>query len=249
MNIVVCVKRVADSETRIRIAGNRTSIDPAAVKFVMNPYDEFALEAALRQRESEGTGEVTLLTVGPGESAETLRAGLALGADQGVLLKAESVSEGMAVASALAEELRQRQFDIVLFGFKAIDDDLQAVGPMVAQLLDIPAVTAVSEFTVEGGRVVAQREVDGGVEVVELKTPCAMSLTKGPHAPRYASLKGIMAAKKKPLEEKTANIGAQGIRTVAMDYPPDRKAGQILTGGADSVPDLLRLLHEEARIL
>jgi electron transfer flavoprotein beta subunit len=192
---------------------------------------------------------VTLVSVGSEASAETLRAGLALGADQGVLLKSDQAPEGLAVATALAHELRQRTFDIVLFGFKAIDDDLQAVGPMVAQLLDVPAVTGVAEFTVAGETVVAQREVEGGIEVVELRTPCALSMTKGPHAPRYASLKGIMAAKKKPLEEKVADLGPQGVRTIALEYPPERKGGQILTGGADSVPDLLRLLHEEARIL
>ena len=131
---------------------------------------------------------------------------------------------------------------------KAIDDDLGAVGPMVAELLGIPVATTITEFSVEGGKVTAHREIEGGTEIVELKVPCALTLTKGAYEPRYASLKGIMAAKKKPLEEKPAAGDAQA-PAMKLSYPPERQAGRIVGEGPDAVPELLRLLREEAKVL
>ncbi len=249
MKSIVCVKRVPDTETRVRIAGDGSSIETAGVKYVLNPYDEFAVEAALKHKEAAGSGEVTVVTVGGSESAETLRTALAMGADNALLLKTGGPLEGLAVARALAEEIRGREYDLLLFGLRAVDDDLQAVGPMTAELLGIPAASAVTEFSVEGGKVTAQREVEGGTEVVELKLPCALTLTKGAYEPRYASLKGIMAAKKKPLEEKPAAASAGGAAAQQLSYPPERKAGRIVGQGADAVPELVRLLREEAKVL
>ena len=249
MNSVVCVKRVPDTEARIRVDGSGAAIDPAGVKFVLNPYDEFAVEAALRHREGAGAGQVTALSVGPTESGEVLRTALAMGADAAVLLEASEPAEGLATATAIAEELRGRDFDVVLFGMKAIDDDLQAVPSMVADLLELPSATVVTEFSVEDGTITAHREIEGGVEVVELRTPCVLSITKGAYEPRYASLKGIMAAKKKPLEQKAAQLGDAGVKDLALEYPAERQAGRIVGEGPDAVPELLRLLREEAKVL
>ncbi|MFL5541537.1 MAG: electron transfer flavoprotein subunit beta/FixA family protein [Longimicrobiaceae bacterium] len=248
MKSIVCVKRVPDTEARIRIAGDGSSIDPSGVKFVLNPYDEFALEAALKHKEAAGQGEVTVVSVGEASSAETLRTALATGADGAVLLKADRTPEGLAAAKVLAEEIRGREYDLVLFGMKAVDDDLQAVGPMVAELLGIPVATAVTEFSAEGGKVTAHREIEGGAEVMELRMPCALTITKGAYEPRYASLKGIMAAKKKPLEEKPASVEAAGA-AFTLDYPPERQAGRIVGEGPDAVPELLRLLRQEAKVI
>jgi electron transfer flavoprotein beta subunit len=245
---IVCVKRVPDTEARIRIAGDGSSIDPSGVKFVLNPYDEFAVEAALKHKEAAGQGEVTVVSVGEASSAETLRTALAMGADAAVLLKADRVPEGLAAAKVLAEEIRGREYDLLLFGMKAIDDDLQAVGPMTAELLGIPVATAVTEFSVENGKVTAHREIEGGAEVVELRMPCALSITKGAYEPRYASLKGIMAAKKKPLEEKPVTVETAGAAS-ALSYPPERQAGRIVGEGPDAVPELLRLLRTEAKVI
>ncbi|MBW3628367.1 MAG: electron transfer flavoprotein subunit beta/FixA family protein [Gemmatimonadetes bacterium] len=248
MKSIVCVKRVPDTETRVRIGADQASIDPSGVKFVLNPYDEFAVEAALRQKEAAGAGEVLVLSVGGTDSAETLRTTLAMGADAAVLLKTDTPVEGLAVAAALAAELKERQFDLALFGMKAVDDDLQAVGGMVAELLDLPSATVVTEFSVAHGKVTARREVEGGTEVVELRLPCVLTLTKGAYEPRYASLKGIMAAKKKPLEEKAAQVGDAGTRLQQLSYPPERQAGRIVGQGPDAVPELIRLLREEAKV-
>ena len=249
MNSIVCVKRVPDTEARIRISGDGKTIDPGGVKWVMNPYDEFAVEAALKHREAAGSGDVTVLTVGQADSAETLRTGLAMGADQAVLLKTADRVEGLAVASAIAAEVKDREFDLLLFGMKAIDDDLQAVGAMVAELLGLPSATVVTEFSVEGDTVVAHREIEGGTEIVEMKKPCVITVTKGAYEPRYASLKGIMAAKKKPLEEKDADARGAGVTTEKLSYPAEREAGRIVGEGPDAVPELLRLLRQEAKVL
>jgi electron transfer flavoprotein beta subunit len=245
---IVCIKRVPDTEARIRIAGDGSTIDPSGVKFVLNPYDEFAVEAALKHKEAAGQGSVTVISVGDAASAETLRSALAMGADAAVLVKADRSAEGLAAAKALAAEIGGREYDLLLFGMKAIDDDLQAVGPMTAELLGIPVATAVTEFSVDNGKVTAHREIEGGAEVVELRMPCALTITKGAYEPRYPNLKGIMAAKKKPLEEKPATVDAQA-SSGALSYPPERQAGRIVGEGPDAVPELLRLLRQEAKVL
>lgn len=249
MNSIVCVKRVPDTEARIRIAGDEATIDPAGVKFVLNPYDEFAVEAALKHKEAAAAGEVAVITVGGSESGETLRTALAMGADRAILLRSDSAAEGLAVAKALAQEIRGQEFDLLLFGMKAIDDDLQAVGIMVAELLDLPAASVVTEFSVDDGKVTAHREVEGGTEIVELQLPCVLTITKGAYEPRYASLKGIMAAKKKPLEERPAQLGDSHTRIERLTYPPERQAGRWIGEGADAVPELLRVLREDAKVL
>lgn len=249
MDIIVCVKRVPDTETRIRIAEDGTSIDPSGVKFIISPYDEFAIEAALRTKESSGEGEVTLLALGDASAQETLRAGLAMGADRAVLLEGTATMDGLATAKALAAELSGAEAPLILMGVKAADDDQQQVGPMVGVLLGRSCVTGVGEFELGDGKVVCQREVEGGVEVVEAKLPALLTITKGAYEPRYASLKGIMAAKRKPLEQKSASVGEPRLAVSRYEYPPERAAGKIVGEGPDAVPELVRLLREEANAL
>ena len=249
MNIVVCVKRVPDTETRVRIAGSGTDIDPNGVKFVVSPYDEFALEAALRTKEAAGSGQITALSLGQASSAETLRQALAMGADAAVLLEGETSTDGLATAKALASELAERDDSLVLFGVKAIDDDQQQVGPMVGTLLQRPCVTSVSTFELDGDLVRCRREVEGGTEIVEVSLPAVLTMTKGPDEPRYPSLKGIMAAKRKPLEQKAAAVAAARLTTESLVLPPERAAGKIVGEGSEAVPELVRLLREEAKVL
>jgi electron transfer flavoprotein beta subunit len=249
VNIVVCIKRVPDTEARIKPAAGGNAIDPAGLKFIVSPYDEFALEAALRAKEAKGAGEVVALTLGDAPAVEQLRSALAMGADRAVLLKGEATQDGLATARALVAELAATDAPLLLFGIKAVDDDQQQVGPMVATLLDRPCVTAVSEFTVEDGKVVCHREVEGGIEIVEADLPAVLTITKGPHEPRYPSLKGIMAAKKKPLEEKAAAAAPARLKVERLVPPPDRPAGRIVGQGPDAVPELVRLLREEAKVL
>jgi len=249
LDVIVCVKRVPDTETRIRIDEAGTAVDPAGVKFIMSPYDEYAVEAALRTKEATGAGEVGLLSFGDDSVQETLRGGLAMGADRATLLTGHPTQDGLATAKAFASELAGSDAPLVLFGVKAADDDQQQVGPMTATLLGRPCVTGVTSFEVNGGTVVCHREVEGGVEVVEAQLPAVLTITKGTYDPRYASLKGIMAAKKKPLEAKTVDESASRIVVERLTYPPARAPGKIVGEGPEAAAELVRLLREEANVL
>src|SRR5919198_3446073 len=248
MKIAVCIKRVPDSETRVRIAADGKSLDEAGVKFILNPYDDFAVEEALRRKEAAGTGEVVVVALGSAAAQETIRTALAMGADRGVLLQTDRVpADGLEVAKALAAELQGGGYDLILCGKMAIDDGNHQVGPMVAELLDLPCVTTVAHLELDSGKKVgvAEREIEGGVEVVEFPLPAVLTTDKGLNEPRYPALKGIMAAKKKPLETKPAAVGAGRLEVLAMFPPPERKAGKIVGEGAAAVPELIRLLREE----
>ena len=250
MKIAVCIKRTPDTETRVRIAADGASLDEAGVKFILNPYDEFAVEEALQRRDKAGAGEVVAIALGPDAAQETIRGALAMGADRGVLLKAEKVpADALAVARAIAAEVKDGGYDLVLFGKMAVDDYNHAVGPMVAELLGLPCVTAISKLELEGGRGTAEREIEGGVEVVEFALPAVLTAEKGLNTPRYPALKGIMAAKKKPIEAKPAALGAGRVQVSAHTLPPERKAGRIVGEGPDAVPELVRLLRTEAKVL
>ena len=250
MKIAVCVKRVPDTETRVKIASDAKSLDEAGVKFVLNPYDEFAVEEALQRKEQAGAGEVAIYCVGSAASQETIRTALAMGADRGVLLQADRVpADGFEVAKALAAELKAGAWDLILCGKMAIDDYNHQVGPMVAELLNLPCVTAVAHLELDGAKGVAEREIEGGIEVVEFPLPAVITADKGLNEPRYPALKGIMAAKKKPLEVKPVSLGAGGIELLGMAPPAERKEGKVVGEGAAAVPALLKLLREEAKVL
>jgi electron transfer flavoprotein beta subunit len=250
MKIAVCIKRVPDSETRVKIAADEKSLDEAGVKFILNPYDEFAVEEALRRREQAGAGEVVVLAVGPAAAQETIRTALAMGADRGVLLQADRLpADGLEVAKAIAAELKGGGYDLILFGKMAIDDYNHQVGPMVAELLGLPCVTAVAHLEIAGAAGTAEREIEGGVEVVEFPLPAVLTADKGLNEPRYPALKGIMAAKKKPLDVKPTALGAGGLEVLGMSPPAARAEGRIVGEGAAAVPELVRLLREEAKVL
>jgi electron transfer flavoprotein beta subunit len=248
LNTIVCIKRVPDSATRVRI-GPEGQLDPAGVKFVLNPYDECALEEAIQLKESAGTGVVTAITLGPSQSAETLRTALAMGADEAVLLMSPGSHDALSVARALADEIRGRDFDLVLFGKQAIDDDNMQVPQMVAEFLELPCVTVVVDLEVDDTTARVKREVEGGHEIVEFDLPGVIAAQKGLNEPRYPSLKGIMAAKRKPLEEKEVSPAVDTLELVSLEEPPAPAAGQIVGEGPEAVPDLVRKLRDEVKVL
>ena len=250
MKIAVCIKRVPDSEARVKIAGDGKSLDEAGVKFILNPYDEFAVEEALKRKEAAGAGEVVVVALGSAAAQETIRTALAMGADRGVLLQTDKIpADGFEVAKALAAELKDGGWDLVLFGKMAIDDYNHQVGPMTAELLGLPCVTAVAHLKLENGKGEAEREVEGGVEVVDFPLPAVITTDKGLNEPRYPALKGIMAAKKKPLDVKPTQLGAGSMSVQTLTPPPERKEGRIVGEGAGAVAELVRLLREEAKVL
>ena len=250
MKIAVCIKRVPDTETRIKIAADGKSIDEAGVKYVLNPYDEFAVEEGLRRKEQAGAGEVVVVCLGPPAAQETIRTALAMGADRGVLLQIDRPSvDGLMVAKALAAELKSASWDLILFGKMAIDDYNHQVGPMVAELLDLACVTAVARLDLKDGQGTAEREIEGGVELVTFSLPAVITADKGLNEPRYPALKGIMAAKKKPLDVKPVTLDGGGLEVLGLSLPPERQAGRIVGEGVGAVRELVRLLREEAKVL
>ena len=250
MKIACCIKRVPDSETRVKIGADGKRIDDTGVKFVLNPYDEYAVEEGLRRKEKAGAGEVTVLCLGPAAAQETIRTVLAMGADRGVLLQTDTIpADGFETAKALAAELKDGGWDLILCGKVAIDDSSHQVGPMLGELLGLPCVTAVAHLEIDGTTGVAEREIEGGIEVVEFPLPAVITADKGLNEPRYPALKGIMAAKKKPLEVKPVQLGAGAIEVLALTLPPERKEGRIVGEGPDAIPELVRLLREEAKVL
>jgi electron transfer flavoprotein beta subunit len=250
VKIAVCIKRVPDMDTRFKIAADGTSVDETGLKFDMSDFDGYAAEAALQINEKLGGGEITAISLGPDTVQETLRKALSMGIDKAVQLKADAVPfDGFAIAQALAAELQGGGYDLVLFGRMSIDSSNQTVGPMVAELLGLPCVTAASALDVSGGKVVARRELEGAYEEVECPLPAVVTIDEGVARPRYPSLKGIMAAKKKPLEQKPAQLGQATVTVAKMELPAERNAGRIVGEGADAVPELVRLLQTEAKVL
>ena len=249
MKIAVCIKRVPDMEGRFRIAADGKSVDETGVKFDLSDFDGYAVEAALQLTEKHG-GEVVVLSVGPDAVQETLRKALSIGVARAVQLKADRVPpDGLAVARALAAELKDGGYDLVLFGKIALDSSAGVVGPMTAELLGLPCVSAASKLEVAGAEGTARRELEGGYEMLRFPLPAVVTIDEGIARPRYPSLKGIMAAKKKPLETRPAQLGEARVAVDGMALPPERGAGRIVGEGAAAVPELVRLLQTEAKVL
>lgn len=248
MKIVVCVNHVPDTETKIKVGPDNKAIDKAGVNFMLNPYDEFAVEEALRLKEKH-TGEVTVISLGPDVHKETLRKALAMGVEKAVLLKDDGVRDSFGVAKALAEEIKTMAPDIVLFGKQSIDFDDAQVGTMVAEMLGFASVSVVVKLTIENGKITCEREIEGGHETVEAKLPCVIQAQRGLNEPRYPSLKGIMSAKTKPIVEKPAAAAQMRVEPIALRKPQSKAAGRIVGTDKTAVAELVRLLHEEAKVI
>lgn len=250
MKIAVCIKRVPDMEARFQIASTGTSIDESGLKFDINDFDAWGVEAALQLKDKDPATEVVAISLGPDSVQEVIRKALSMGADRGVQLKADSIPfDGLAIAKALAAEIKDGGYDLVFFGKKSPDSANGVVGAMVAELLDLPAVTSISKLEFNGPTGTAKREIEGGQEIVEFPLPAVLTVDEGLNTARYPSLKGIMAAKKKPLEVKPAQLGEQTVTISALELPPERAAGRIVGEGAAAVPELVRLLQTEAKVL
>ena len=260
MKIVVCVKQVPDTETRVKIAASGSAISEADVaNWIVSPYDEFAIEEALKIKEAKG-GEVVLVSVGPERAQAALRTGLAMGADSAIHVKDTSLegTDTLGTARVLAAAVSTlAPFDLVLCGQQGVGGDNSQVPGMLAELLDLPQVTVAVKIEVGDGKATIEREIEGGRETWETPLPAVVSAQKGLNEPRYASLKGIMAAKKKPLQAfDLAGLGldpssvAPKVKVTGMALPPARPAVRMIEGDPDTqAKELLRLLHEEAKVI
>jgi electron transfer flavoprotein beta subunit len=248
MKVAICINHVPDTETKIKVSADNVSIDRAGVNFMMSPYDEIAVEEGLRMRE-KFKGEVIAISLGNDKHKETLRKALAMGVDKAVLLKDDGERDSFGVAAGLAEELRALAPDVILFGKQSIDTDNAQVGTLVAEMLNLPSVGVAVKIEINDGIAVCHREIEGGHETVHTKLPVVFLAQKGLNDPRYPSLKGIMAAKSKPIEEKPATPAVLRVETVALRKPAAKAAGRILGTDKTAVPELIRLLHDEAKII
>ncbi len=261
MNVIVLIKRVPDTETKIQVKDGRVVIE--GISWIISPYDEYGVEEALRIVEKNG-GKVTLLCLGPEEAKETIRKGLALGADAAVHVNDPALLGGDAstTAKVLAAALKKMEFDLILSGKQAVDEDNAQVGVRVAELLDLPEVNSVIKLDLSEDKKSARclREVDGDRDVMETTLPAIITAQQGLNEPRYPSLKGIMGAKKKPITDwkaadlgidpKTVGTAGAKLEVLRVDPPPARAGGKIVPGEpAVAAKELVRLLREEAKVI
>ena len=249
MKVLVAVKRVVDFNVKIRVKPDGSGVDLANVKMSMNPFDEIAVEEAVRLKERGHAAEVVAVTMGDAKCQDVLRTAMAMGADRAIHVVTEAALEPLAVAKLLAKIADKEKPDLVMLGKQAIDDDCNQTGQMLAALLDWPQGTFASKVELNGGTVQVTREVDGGLETVALTLPAVVTTDLRLNTPRYATLPNIMKAKKKPIEElKPEDLGVDvspRISILKVAEPPKRAAG-IKVG---SVRDLVKKLHEEAKVI
>ena len=250
MNIVACIKRVPTTDAQITVAADGKALDTSSYQYMVSFYDEIAVEEAVKTKEAHG-GEVTVLTIGPADSSKEIRECLAKGGDKALLM----VDEGWlsrdcrATAKALSAKISELGADVVFMGRVATDRDNAAVGPMVATYLDWPCVTEVVELSLEPDKGTAKRETEDGIETVAFPLPAIITCNKGLNEPRYAGLKGIMQAKKKPLEEIPCEEIANQAHVESIELPAARKEGRIVGEGAEAVSALITALRDEAQVL
>ncbi len=257
MNIFVCLKQVPDTETKIKLNGDNSGIDTAGIKWIVSPYDELAVEEALRLREKNPGSTVTVMSAGPVRVVEAIRTALAMGADNGVHVEVPETADTFLTAKALAAAIKKEgNLDILFTGKEAIDDGASQVSQLIAEHLGLPCVTVVLNAEYGAGSVKVKREIEGGAfESIELPMPCLIAAQKGLNEPRYASLPNIMKAKKKEVKSvKLADLGVaeteQKIRFKNFQLPPPKQAGKKIPGDpATQAKELARLLHEEAKVV
>ncbi|MBC2709840.1 MAG: electron transfer flavoprotein subunit beta/FixA family protein [Desulfosarcina sp.] len=256
MEIAVLLKQVPATESLVEIADDGTAIKTEGINWVMNPYDEMAVEEALQIRDAAG-GTVTVFSLGPEKTVEALRTALAMGADTAVRIDTQgTLLDGMATAKVLAGELKKGAFDLIIAGHRAVDDDNFQVGPAVAEFMGIPHISMVIRQEQADGKIRCTRTIDGGTLVLETALPALITTQRGLNEPRYTSLPGIMKAKKKPIDtralsETGTDPGDPMVETIAMRLPPQRKGGRIIEGdsAADKAAALVRALREETKVI
>jgi electron transfer flavoprotein beta subunit len=248
MNILVCISRVPDTATRVAIGADKKNIDTKGVKYIVNPYDEFAIEEAL-QLKQKNSGSVTALTIGTDEAVDVLRTALAMGADKAILVKGDVTKDSFYIAENIAAIAKELNPDLILLGKQSVDFDSLQMPSMLAEMLELPSISVVSKLDINGNQVVAERDIEGGKEIVETTLPCIISAQKGLNEPRYPKLPDIMKAKSKPIEQKEALESAQRVSVLSMELPAKQRVGKIMTDSDADITELVRLLREEAKVI
>lgn len=248
MNILVCVSRVPDTASKIVVGNDGKTIDKTGIKYVVNPYDEFALEEGLRLKEKNG-GTVTALTVGLDAAKDVLRTALAMGVDKAVLVKTDCVKDSYFAAQNIANYAKTMNPDLIIMGRQSIDFDSLQLPSMLGELLGIASVSVVSKLTVDGSKITAERDIEGGKEVVEANAPCIISAQKGLNDPRYPKLPDIMKAKSKPIEEIPAADTELRVEVMSMEIPSKKRVGKVLEANDANIDAIVNALHVDAKII
>ena len=249
MNIAVCIKQTPDTETRVKIADDGKWIVEDDIQWIINPYDESAVEQALLLTEEHG-GEVTVISLGPDRIEKSIREALAMGAHKAIRLDSDRMpTDSLATARALIAVLQDGGYDLIFMGQQAIDGDNGQIPQFVAQALNLPCVTAVEEFHLEDGKGWGRRVLEGVQEKVGFNLPAVIGVNRRLVEPRYPSFRGIMQAKKKPIDVQPASLGDEHLVIERLSYPPEKAAGQLFENGVEAVPEVVRLLREEAKVI
>lgn len=248
MNILVCISQVPDTTAKIQVSGDGKSIEKTGIKFILNPYDEFAIEEGLRLRERFG-GTVTALTVGPETSKEILRTALAMGVDKAGIVKTDDILDSYNVAENIAGYAKSISPNLVIFGRQSIDFDSSGMAPMVAEMLDLPSISVVSSWNIENNAITAERDIEGGKEVLTCSIPCVISAQKGLNDPRYPKLPDIMKAKSKPIEEIASCHGSALVSLTSMALPSSKRVGMIVGDSEAEIASVVTALHEQAKVI
>jgi len=251
MKIIVIIKRVPDTETHVKLGPDGKTIDPAGVVYVMNPYDEYAVEEAIKLKEAN-SGEITVMCVGTEDATKEIRTAVAMGCDGGVLIKDPEGQLGpMGVARALAEEIKGREYDLILTGKKNVDDDYGQIPQLIAAYLDLPVVTAINELEVNlaDGKATCNRSIEGGTERFEVSLPAILTAEKGLNEPRYPNLIAVRKSMKAPLDIKDPAPTQVVMKILSMELPPPREGGKIVGEGVEAVGALITALKDEAKAL
>ncbi len=248
MKIAVCISQVPDTTTKVKIGSDGRSVDSSGVTYIINPYDEFGVEEALKLKEKNG-GETIAISVGKDAVKETIRKAFAMGIDKGILIKTDAEMDSYAIAKNLADVLKELNPEIVFFGKQSIDYDDSQVGGLVAEFLGLPSINVVVDLSIDGNNVTAEREIEGGKEIVSASLPVIICAQKGLNNPRYPNLKGIMQAKSKPIEERQPTYAENKSEVISMKMPKPKAKGKIVGTDASAASELVKLLREEAKII
>lgn len=250
MKIVVVIKQVPDTEAAIRIDAGATGVAESGLKFIINPYDEYALEEALRLKEAHPGSTVTAVALGPARVSEALRAAAAMGVDAVLLLRCDQPpADSLGAATLLAAAVQKQAADLILTGKETIDDGSMEVGPMLAGLLGVPCLTVATKLTLADGRITVECETDDGSAVYTAPLPALVTCQKGLNEPRYPSIRGKMAAMKMVIPEEPAAAASGQLRILSLALPAGRQGGKLVGEGAAAVPELIRLLRSEAQVI
>ncbi|HEY5536279.1 MAG TPA: electron transfer flavoprotein subunit beta/FixA family protein [Ignavibacteria bacterium] len=248
MKIAVCVSLVPDSTTKVKLSNDKLKIDKNGVTFIINPYDEFAVEEAVQLKEKHG-GEVIAVSFGTIKSKDAIKKAYQMGADKGIFVEASGDFDSFTAAKNLAETIKDLNADIIFFGKQSIDYDSSVIPAMVGEILNLPYINVVTKLDIDGTIIRVEREIEGGKEILESTMPVIIGAQKGLNNPRYPNLRSIMASKSKPVEEKKASYTGNITEVTEMSLPAIKGTGKILKNGVSDVPELVKLLREEAKVI